>query len=83
MEILTHVNKRLKSRNQVQLPLGPLLEQYQKGSSSFLINFAIIYITMGFPRLTVEEQTELVPALMNCVEGKPEPHQDKWVAVKR
>ncbi|XP_038108762.1 proteasome-associated protein ECM29 homolog [Culex quinquefasciatus] len=77
MEILTHVNKRLKSRNQVQLPLGPLLEQYQKGSSSFLINFAIIYITMGFPRLTVEEQTELVPALMNCVEGKPEPHQDK------
>lgn len=77
MEILTHINKRLKSRPQVQLPLGPLLEQYQKSSSSFLINFAIIYITMGFPRLTVQEQTELVPSLMNCLEGKPEPHQDK------
>ncbi|XP_055592523.1 proteasome-associated protein ECM29 homolog isoform X3 [Uranotaenia lowii] len=77
MEILTHINKRLKSRNQIQLPLGPLLQQYQQSNSSFLINFAIIYITMGFPRLTIQEQTELAPSLMNCLEGKPEPHQDK------
>ncbi|XP_065083000.1 proteasome-associated protein ECM29 homolog [Ochlerotatus camptorhynchus] len=77
MEILTHINKRLKSRNQIQLPLGPLLQQYQQSSSTFLINFAIIYVTMGFPRLTVEEQTELAPQLMNCLEGKPQPHQDK------
>lgn len=77
MEILTHINKRLKSRNQIQLPLSPLLEQYQISNSSFLINFAIIYITMGVPRLTVQEQTEMVPSLMNCLEGKPEPHQDK------
>nr|XP_019552043.2 proteasome-associated protein ECM29 homolog [Aedes albopictus] len=77
MEILTHINKRLKSRNQIQLPLGPLLQQYQQSSSTFLINFAIIYVTMGFPRLTIEEQTEMAPQLMNCLEGKPEPHQDK------
>ncbi|XP_053690406.1 proteasome-associated protein ECM29 homolog [Sabethes cyaneus] len=77
MEILTHINKRLKSRNQIQIPLGPLLQQYQQSSSSFLINFAIIYITMGFPRMTVEEQTEMAPQLLNCLEGKPEPHQDK------
>ncbi|XP_062561882.1 proteasome-associated protein ECM29 homolog [Armigeres subalbatus] len=77
MEILTHINKRLKSRNQIQLPLGPLLQHYQQSSSTFLINFAIIYVTMGFPRLTVEEQSEMAPQLMNCLEGKPEPHQDK------
>ncbi|XP_058466922.1 proteasome-associated protein ECM29 homolog [Malaya genurostris] len=77
MEILTHINKRLKSRNQIQIPLGPLLQHYQQSSSSFLINFAIIYITMGFPRLSIEEQTEMAPLLMNCLEGKPEPHQDK------
>lgn len=35
---------------------------------------------MGFPRLTVEEQTELAPQLMNCLEGKPQPHQDKYVS---
>uniref|UniRef100_A0A1S4H7M0 Uncharacterized protein n=1 Tax=Anopheles gambiae TaxID=7165 RepID=A0A1S4H7M0_ANOGA len=77
MEILTHINKRLKSRNQIQIPLAPLLAQYQQADSLFLINFAIIYITMGFPRLTVEEQTEFAPALLNCLEGKPETHQDK------
>ncbi|XP_050079558.1 proteasome-associated protein ECM29 homolog [Anopheles maculipalpis] len=77
MEILTHINKRLKSRNQIQIPLAPLLAQYQQADSLFLINFAIIYITMGFPRLTVEEQTELAPVLLNCLEGKPETHQDK------
>ncbi|XP_053680548.1 proteasome-associated protein ECM29 homolog [Anopheles nili] len=77
MEILTHINKRLKSRNQIQIPLQPLLTQYQQADSLFLINFAIIYITMGFPRLSVEEQTELAPVLLNCLEGKPETHQDK------
>uniref|UniRef100_A0A182P7H4 TOG domain-containing protein n=1 Tax=Anopheles epiroticus TaxID=199890 RepID=A0A182P7H4_9DIPT len=77
MEILTHINKRLKSRNQIQIPLAPLLAQYQQADSLFLINFAIIYITMGFPRLTVEEQTEFAPVLLNCLEGKPETHQDK------
>uniref|UniRef100_A0A182JBI6 TOG domain-containing protein n=1 Tax=Anopheles atroparvus TaxID=41427 RepID=A0A182JBI6_ANOAO len=77
MEILTHINKRLKSRNQIQIPLAPLLAQYQQAESLFLINFAIIYITMGFPRLTIAEQTEFAPVLMNCLEGKPETHQDK------
>lgn len=32
---------------------------------------------MGFPRLEVAKQTELAPILLNCLEGKPETHQDK------
>lgn len=79
MEILTHVNKRLKSRPAVQLPVENLFTQYQTTSSAFLHNFSIIYISMGFPRLSVERQTELAPALLNCLESKPENHQDKWV----
>lgn len=77
MEILTHVNKRLKSRSEVKLDLAPLLKHYQESSNSFLINFAIIYITLGFPRLDIAKQTELVPAILNCLEGKPEVHQNK------
>lgn len=77
MEVLTHVNKRLKSRPQVQLPVENLLSQYQATSSAFLHNFSIIYITMGFPRLSVEKQTELTSQLLHCLEGKPESHQDK------
>lgn len=77
MEVLTHVNKRLKSRPAVQLPVDALLTQYQTTTSAFLHNFSIIYLTMGFPRLSIEKQTELVPSLLNCLEGKPENHQDK------
>lgn len=77
MEILTHVNKRLKSRAEVKLDLLPLLKHYQESSNSFLINFAIIYITLGFPRLDIDKQTELVPAILNALEGKPDIHQNK------
>lgn len=77
MEILTHVNKRLKSRPLVQLPVEALLDQYQTTESTFLHNFSIIYITMGFPRLSVDKQTELATKLLNCLESKPEIHQDK------
>lgn len=77
MEILTHINKRLKSRPEVKLDLAPIVKHYQDSSNSFLINFAIIYITLGFPRLTVEKQTDLLPLILHCLEGKPEPHQNK------
>jgi proteasome component ECM29 len=77
MEILTHVNKRLKSRPEVKLDLVPILKHYQESSNSFLINFAIIYITLGFPRLDLQTQTGLVPVILNCLEGKPEIHQNK------
>jgi proteasome component ECM29 len=77
MEIFTHVNKRLKARGQVKLDLLPLLKHYSDSSNSFLINFAIIYITIGFPRLDLEKQIELVPTILRCIESKPEPHQNK------
>lgn len=77
MEALTHINKRLKTRPQVQLPVAALLEQYQMSDSAFLHNFSIIYVTMGFPRLSFEKQIELAPIVLNCLEGKSENHQDK------
>jgi proteasome component ECM29 len=76
MEIFTHVNKRLKGTN-IKLDLAPLLKHYEESSNSFLINFAIIYITIGFPRLELQKQIELVPSILNCIESKPEPHQNK------
>lgn len=77
MEILTHINKRLKSRQNVKIDLSQLLTNYEGSSNSFLINFAIIYITIGFPRLETEEQIKLFPYILKCIENKPEPHQNK------
>lgn len=31
---------------------------------------------MGFPRLPVKEQIDLLPTLLNALEGKPQSHQD-------
>uniref|UniRef100_A0A8C7ZSZ0 Ecm29 proteasome adaptor and scaffold n=1 Tax=Oryzias sinensis TaxID=183150 RepID=A0A8C7ZSZ0_9TELE len=40
------------------------------------VNFTIIYIKMGYPRLEVGKQCELAPTLLTAMEGKPQPQQD-------
>uniref|UniRef100_A0A3B3YWF8 Ecm29 proteasome adaptor and scaffold n=1 Tax=Poecilia mexicana TaxID=48701 RepID=A0A3B3YWF8_9TELE len=77
MELLVHLNKRIKSRPKIQLPVETLLVQYQDpAAASFVTNFTIIYIKMGFPRLEVAKQCELAPTLITAMEGKPQPQQD-------
>ncbi|XP_064414526.1 proteasome adapter and scaffold protein ECM29 [Latimeria chalumnae] len=77
MELLVHLNKRIKSRPKIQLPVETLLVQYQDPAAvSFVTNFTIIYIKMGFPRLPVNKQCELAPTLLTAMEGKPQPQQD-------
>ncbi|XP_038148704.1 proteasome adapter and scaffold protein ECM29 [Cyprinodon tularosa] len=77
MELLVHLNKRIKSRPKIQLPVETLLVQYQDpAAASFVTNFTIIYIKMGYPRLEVAKQCELAPTLITAMEGKPKPQQD-------
>eukprot|EP00057_Strongylocentrotus_purpuratus_P010560 XP_011665034.1 PREDICTED: proteasome-associated protein ECM29 homolog [Strongylocentrotus purpuratus] len=78
LELLVHVNKRLKSRPQVQIPVESLLLQYQDPSSiTFVTNFTILYLKMGFPRLEIDKQAELAHSLIKCLEGKPPLQQDR------
>ncbi|XP_053393707.1 proteasome adapter and scaffold protein ECM29-like [Mercenaria mercenaria] len=80
MELLVHVNKRLKSRTKVQLPVDELIIQYKDpGSSSIVANFTVIYIKMGYPRLDPKEQAERLPALIGCFEGRSTSHQDNFL----
>uniref|UniRef100_A0A7N9AVB1 Ecm29 proteasome adaptor and scaffold n=1 Tax=Mastacembelus armatus TaxID=205130 RepID=A0A7N9AVB1_9TELE len=70
MELLVHLNKRIKSRPKIQLPVETLLVQYQDpAAASFVTNFTIIYIKMGYPRLEVGKQCELAPTLLTAMEG--------------
>ncbi|XP_045493111.1 proteasome adapter and scaffold protein ECM29 [Colias croceus] len=78
MELLVHVNKRVKCRSDVQLPVETLLQLYRDPTAnSFIINFSIIYITMGFPRLPRELQLKLAPSLLESIENRPQGHQDQ------
>lgn len=43
MEILVHVNKRIKSRPNVQLPLNELLDMFNDTNLSSLTFFAVIF----------------------------------------
>ncbi|PIK34535.1 putative proteasome-associated protein ECM29-like [Apostichopus japonicus] len=77
LELLVHINRRLKSRPRVQLPVEALMLQYQDPSSiSFVTNFTILYIKTGYPRLSSERQAELVGSLIQCLDGKPPLQQD-------
>ncbi|XP_076462653.1 proteasome adapter and scaffold protein ECM29-like isoform X2 [Babylonia areolata] len=77
MELLVHVNKRLKSRSRIQLPVEALLSLFQdKEATPFVTNFTILYIKMGYPRMDFEKQAELIPLLMSCLESRPANHQD-------
>ena len=82
MELLVHVNKRVKNNADVQLPMEALLEQYRDPSaSSFVINFTIIYIKMGFPRLPLEAKVQLIPTVLMSLDGKPSSHQDSILSL--
>lgn len=77
MELLIHVNRRVKDHEHIQLPVEALMTQYQDpGATSFVTNFSIIYIKMGYPRLDINKQVELLPLMLNCLENKPAQHQD-------
>lgn len=43
---------------------------------NYFQNFTIIYIKLGYPRLTVEEQIEVIPVILRALENKPQTHQD-------
>lgn len=45
MELLVHINKRIKTRPPVQLPVEALLLQYQDPAAS---SFVIVYFTHNF-----------------------------------
>ena len=77
LELLAHVNKRLKSSKGVQLPMDSLLLQYQDPQCTpYVRNFTILYLKMGFSRLTQDKQLEYLPQLLLCIKEKPKPQQD-------
>lgn len=55
MEILSHVNKRVKHQLGIGLPLMELWTMYLDANASPMVkNFCIVYIEMAFERIPVE-----------------------------
>uniref|UniRef100_A0A914WPR6 Proteasome component Ecm29 N-terminal domain-containing protein n=2 Tax=Plectus sambesii TaxID=2011161 RepID=A0A914WPR6_9BILA len=82
VELLTHLNKRLKGNEDVQLPVEQILANFQNYSSGSLSsNFAMIYIKMGYGRLGMNDQLRLLPKLLESSKGKPRRQQNELFAV--
>lgn len=54
MEILSHVNKRVKHHPEIGLPLVQLWSMYREFSGAPMVrNFCVVYIEMAFDRMPV------------------------------
>ena len=61
LELLSHVNKRIKGHNDIKLPLLPLLELYNQNAGQPLVyNFSLVYMEMACERATAEERCAAV-----------------------
>lgn len=55
LEILSHVNKRVKHQLQIGLPLSELWNIYSDANTAPMVrNFCIVYIEMAFDRAPTE-----------------------------
>ncbi len=63
LEILSHVNKRIKGQNAISLPLAELVQQFKSPESAPMVrNFALVYAEMAFERAEPAAQLEAVSA---------------------
>ncbi|GAA0159929.1 scaffold/adaptor protein [Lithospermum erythrorhizon] len=77
IEILSHVNKRVKHQPQIGLPLLELWKLYVESSATPMVrNFCIVYIEMAIDRVPMEEQENISPMLLSGISKLPAQHQD-------
>nr|CAB3489010.1 unnamed protein product [Digitaria exilis] len=76
MEILSHINKRVKHRPEISLPMLDLWKIYTESTSSTIVrNFCVVYIEMAFERLPTEEKGNIAPDLLTNISNAPAQHQ--------
>uniref|UniRef100_A0A0E0RDF3 Proteasome component Ecm29 N-terminal domain-containing protein n=1 Tax=Oryza rufipogon TaxID=4529 RepID=A0A0E0RDF3_ORYRU len=76
MEILSHINKRVKHRPEISLPMLDLWRIYTESTSSTIVrNFCIVYIEMAFERLLSEDKGSIAPDLLINISNVTEQHQ--------
>ncbi|GAB4835308.1 hypothetical protein Ancab_000217 [Ancistrocladus abbreviatus] len=77
IEILSHVNKRVKHEPQIGLPLVELWNMYTEANAAPMVkNFCIIYIEMAFERSNVEVKKDMTPTFLASISKLPHQHQE-------
>lgn len=77
MEILSHVNKRVKHQQDIGLPLEELWELYMEANTAPMVrNFCIVYIEMALDRVSKEKKENIAPTMIANISKLPTQHQD-------
>lgn len=72
MEILSHINKRVKTNDKIKLPFEALLSQFTDATvSTFVKNFTLMYLEMAASRLSSEETAHHVPEFLRGISNRP------------
>ncbi|KAF9434869.1 hypothetical protein BGZ76_007269 [Entomortierella beljakovae] len=69
--ILTHINKRVRPKPEIKLPVATLLEQFSTNSSVLVKNFTLIYIEIGFERIAIDDKLAALPRLIKGISQRP------------
>uniref|UniRef100_A0A1J3GWL5 Proteasome-associated protein ECM29-like protein n=1 Tax=Noccaea caerulescens TaxID=107243 RepID=A0A1J3GWL5_NOCCA len=77
LEILSHVNKRVKHQHEIGLPLLSLWKLYTDSAAYPMVrNFAIVYVEMAFERAPAKEREEIAPKTLENISKLPQQHQE-------
>ncbi|KAM3287700.1 proteasome adapter and scaffold protein ECM29 isoform X1 [Capsicum chacoense] len=77
LEILSHVNKRVKHQHDIGLPLSDLWQLYMESNDSSMVrNFCIMYVEMAVERARKEDKENMAPNFLANISKLPLQHQD-------
>ncbi|KAK6235429.1 hypothetical protein SCA6_010766 [Theobroma cacao] len=77
LEILSHVNKRVRHQPEIGLPLPELWKMYIEANANPMVkNFCIVYIEMAFERGPLKEKENMAPMLVVNISKVPQQHQE-------
>ncbi|KAJ7569419.1 hypothetical protein O6H91_01G077400 [Diphasiastrum complanatum] len=80
IEILSHINKRVKDQHNIQLPLKDLLSLSRPTNVAPLVkNFSLVYVEMAFERSSFEEREEVIPDMLCDLSSYQAQHQDLFL----
>ncbi|KAI7869867.1 proteasome stabiliser-domain-containing protein [Spinellus fusiger] len=72
MEILSHINKRVKASQSIQLPFEALLNQLIDDKIPVAVkNFTVIYLEMAVSRVSSEEAVQRIPQFLMGISRRP------------
>ncbi|KAJ8543860.1 hypothetical protein K7X08_025478 [Anisodus acutangulus] len=77
LEILSHVNKRVKHQHDIGLPLSDLWQLYMESNAPSMVrNFCIMYVEMAVERARKEDKENMAPNFLANISKLPLQHQE-------